>query len=440
MVAIATDRLTKIFDDGTVAVDDVTIDVRSGEFMVLLGPTGCGKSTVLRLVAGLERPTSGQVRFDGRPVDDIEAGDRGIALVRQDHALYPHLTVAQNIGFPLRSGGDPGPEATGRITEMAEQLGIVDVLHRLPGNLSGGQRQRVAIARALARRPAAFLLDEPLSHLDAGMRADLRADLTALARRNGTTTIYVTHDQVEAMSMADRVAVLRRGVLQQIGPPAQVYGDPATVFVAAFLGSPRANLFQCAVYAGDGRVVLDLGTQVIDFPPDEPRSALLAGRHTERATVALRADALRPAPADADGPVLHGVVRAVENLGHEVLVHLETGGVPTSPAESRLELPDSVRPLSGLLAEPERPARGGRWPGLGRLIPRQRAGGRPTARTRYGFYPVYDPELPDDQSTTGDLVVRVPVPATPRIGDRMTVSVDLDLLLLFDRAGDRIRL
>jgi multiple sugar transport system ATP-binding protein len=440
MVSIATDRLTKVFGD-TVAVDGVSIEVRSGEILALLGPTGCGKSTILRLVAGLEQPTRGHVLIDGRVVDETPVRDRRVAMVFQEYVLYPHLTVAQNIGFPLRADPDASVDVPARVAEVAGQLGIADLLHRRPGSLSGGQRQRVAMARAIVRKPYAFLLDEPLSNLDAGLRAELRAGVAALARRLAVTTLYVTHDQVEAMTMADRVAVLRRGTLQQVGPPAEVYSDPRTLFVAAFLGTPKASLLQAAVYVEADRVVVDLGSQLLELPRDDQRVRPLIARHTERLTVALRADALTPVAGVATGgPMLRGTVRLVENLGHEALVHVDAGGLPTSVAESRLEHPDTGRPLADLLAEDPPAARPLRH-ALGRMIRQRRPDGPPaTARTPYGFYPVYDPELPGDPPAGGDLVVRVPAPALPRAGEPMTLAVDLDRLLLFDRAGDRIRL
>jgi multiple sugar transport system ATP-binding protein len=436
VVAIATDRLTKVFPDGTVAVDEVSIEVASGEFLVLLGPTGCGKSTMLRLVAGLEQETSGHVLIDGRVVDDLTARERRVAMVFQDYALYPHLTVAQNIAFPLRVAHGFTGDVNARVAEVAEHLGIRRLVHRLPGHLSGGERQRVAMARAIVRKPQVFLLDEPLSNLDAGLRAELRTDVAALARRLGVTTLYVTHDQTEALTMADRVAVLRRGVLQQIGPPAEVYSDPATLFVAAFLGTPRTNLLQGAIYVNGDRTVIDVGSQVLEVPASDA----LAEHHNERVTVAVRADALRPVPdGAADGPVLRGSVRIVENLGHEALVHLDTGIVPTSPAESRLELPDTGQHLADVVAE-DPPAGHPFRHTLARMIPHGRPAAQPaTARTQYGFYPVYDPELADEPPSLGDVVVRVPAPVLPRRGEPMTVEVDLAKLHLFDRAGDRIR-
>jgi multiple sugar transport system ATP-binding protein len=435
VVAIATDRLTKVFPDGTVAVDEVTIEAASGEFLVLLGPTGCGKSTILRLVAGLEEETSGHVLIDGKVVDGLSAKDRRVAMVFQDYALYPHLTVAQNIGFPLRAGHQASAGAETRVAEVAEQLGVTSLLHRLPGHLSGGQRQRVAMARAIVRKPQAFLLDEPLSNLDAGLRAELRADVAALARRLAVTTLYVTHDQTEAMTMADRVVVLRRGVLQQVGPPAEVYGDPATLFVAAFIGTPRTNLLQGAIYLEPERTVVDLGSQLLEIPPNEA----LAGHHNDRVTVALRADALHPVPdGAAQGPVLRGSVRLVENLGHEALVHLDTGIAPPPMEESRLEHPDTGQHLADVIAE-DPPAGHPFRQALARMMPHPRPESHPaTARTEYGFYPVYDAEL-SDQPPLGDVVVRVPAPVLPRRGESMTVRVDVDKLMLFDRGGNRIR-
>lgn len=438
MVAISTDRLTKIFDDRTIAVDEVSLNVQSGQLLVLLGPTGCGKSTILRLVAGLEEATSGHVLIDGQVIDGQPAQDRGVAMVFQDFGLYPHLTVAQNIAFPLRTGYRPGDE--NRIREVAEELGIVEHLHRLPEALSGGQRQRVAMARAIVRRPRAFLLDEPLSNLDSRLRAELRADVVSLARRLGVTTLYVTHDQAEALSMADQLAVLRRGRLQQAGPPAEVYGDPANLFVAAFIGTPRTNLLQAAVYAEADRIIIDLGSQTIDLPVDDPRVSSLAVHHTARVTVAFRADALTPVPPDPDAPAtLRGTVRMVENLGHESLVRLDIGGVPTSIAESRLELPDSGQHLADLFADDPPVGRQFRH-AIARRIPHQRRAEPPaTARTEYGFYPVYEPDPAGDPPVAGEVTVRVPAPGLPRVGQSMTLAVNLDRLLLFGHSGDRIR-
>jgi multiple sugar transport system ATP-binding protein len=395
MVAIAARELTKTFDS-VVALDHVDLSVTPGEFLVVLGPTGCGKSTLLRLLAGIEEPTSGVVLFDGVPVTEIDPRDRDVAIVFQNYTLYPHLTVAQNIGFPLHVAAVPAADIGVQVAEVARSVGVADLLSRYPEHLSGGQRQRVAMARALVRKPSLFLLDEPLSNVDAGARAVLRGEIVALARRHKVTTVYVTHDQVEALSMADRVAVLRHGALQQIGPAAEVYADPDTVFVAAFLGMPRTSLLEGAVYAEDGRVVLDLGSQVLELPKDDPRTEVMARHHTERVTVALRALSL-----DAKCMTLRGTVHAVENLGHEVLAHVDVGGVPTPPLEA----------------------------------PSPRSG-PPAASTPYGFYPAYDLV---DPPPMGEVMVRVPAPGRVSVGVELAVGVGLDDLLLFDRAGRRIR-
>src|SRR5256886_13324989 len=242
VATVALKDVTKVFRDGTVAVDNVTLDVGDGEFMVLLGPSGCDKSTDLRRVAGLEDPSSGAILLDGELANDLAPRDRRIAMVFQDFALYPHMTVGDNIGFPLRLSGVETDSRTERVADVASALGIGDVLSRRPSQLSGGQRQRVAMGRAIVRRPGLFLMDQPLSNLDSGLRAELRAEISGLTRELGVTTLYVTHDQAEALTMADRVAIMRKGVLQDVGTPTQVYGRPATLYVAAFLGAPRMNL------------------------------------------------------------------------------------------------------------------------------------------------------------------------------------------------------
>jgi multiple sugar transport system ATP-binding protein len=396
MVAIAARELTKTFDD-VVAVQDVDLDVAPGEFLVVLGPTGCGKSTLLRLLAGFEQPTSGVVLFDGVPVTELDPRERDIAVVFQNYALYPHLTVAQNIGFPLHAAPGPVPDVGARVAAVARSVGIADLLSRYPEHLSGGQQQRVAMARALVREPSVFLLDEPLSNVDASARAALRGEIVTLTRRIGVTTVYVTHDQTEAMSMADRIAVLRFGVLQQVGLPAEVYGDPDTLFVAAFLGMPRTSLLEGAVYAGDGRVVLDLGSQVLELPAGDPRTERLAEHHTERVTLALRA--LSPEPRSMS---VRGTVREVENLGHELLAHVDVGGVPSVRLDAPVQRSRSV-----------------------------------AARTPYGFYPAYDLV---DAPPMGEVMVRIPAPGRVTVGAEMVVGVGPADLLLFDSAGRRIRL
>src|ERR1700704_4855408 len=237
---VAIRGVSKRFAD-VIAVDDLTLEVADEEFLVLLGPSGCGKSTALRMIAGLEDPTAGTITIGDRVVNDVEAKDRDIAMVFQSYALYPHMTVRKNIEFPLRSRKVEAAERTQLVWDAAESLGLQEILDRKPGQLSGGQRQRVALARAIVRRPQAFLMDEPLSNLDAKLRVQTRAELVELQRRLSATVIYVTHDQVEAMTMGDRIAVLDAGVLQQVGAPQAVYARPANLFVARFIGSPPMN-------------------------------------------------------------------------------------------------------------------------------------------------------------------------------------------------------
>jgi multiple sugar transport system ATP-binding protein len=448
MSAIALQELTKIFADGTVAVDALTLDIEQGEFMVLVGPTGCGKSTILRLVAGLDEPTSGHVYLDGRLANRMLPRQRDVAMVFQDYALYPHLTVAENIAFPLRAAQLDDAAIQARVGEVAEILGIQSLLRRVPDQLSGGQRQRAAMARAVVRRPAAFLLDEPLSNLDAHLREDLRAEIVELSKRFGVTTLYVTHDRTEALTMADRMAVLRRGRLQQVGLPGEVYSDPANIFVAAFLGPGHTSLLQAALYAeAGGSVVIDLGTRLLRFPADDRRAAVLAPLHTTRLTLGVRADALSLVDAaDDDGDPLRGEVVLVEDLGHEAVVHVETGAMRAALATTQLDLPDSDVDLAHLMAE--EPAAGGGLRGaLSRMMPRTHgwaSGGRATppakpSGTGYGLSPRYDP-ADEVRPPRGDLVLRVPRDQMPRRGDTVALAVDLDRLYLFDRTGERIRL
>ena len=310
------DQVTKTFgegDDRVTAVDRVTLDIEDHEFMILLGPSGCGKSTLLRMVAGLEDPTGGDVYIGDRRVNDVEPKLRDIAMVFQSYALYPHKTVAANIEFPLKVRGVGKAERAAEALNAAEVLGLTDYMKRKPGQLSGGQRQRVALARAIVRDPAVFLMDEPLSNLDAKLRGDTRAELVELHRRLNSTFIYVTHDQVEAMTMGSRVAVLNAGRLEQVGTPQDVYDFPASSFVAQFIGTPPMNLLQPG-QMGSAEVRVGI----------RPEHLLLA----------------------ADG-VLEGTVRQVEHLGHEVLLLTESaGGRLTARVAPHADLPvvgDTVR-------------------------------------------------------------------------------------------------
>ncbi|WP_041834382.1 ABC transporter ATP-binding protein [Actinoplanes sp. N902-109] len=324
MVAVTARALTKIFDDdngaATTAVQGVDLDVASGEFVALLGPTGCGKSTLLRLIAGLDEPTEGSVYFDGVPVGS--AGVPPVAMVTQVYALYPHLTVAQNIGFPLRVSSVPSDRIAEQVAETARHVGVADLLGRYPEHLSGGQRQRVALARALVRHPPVLLLDEPLSNVDAGSRAALRGEIVAVTRKLGVTTIYVTHDRAEAMGMADRVVLLRAGMVEQIGAPAEVYADPETVFVAAFLGAPFTALLAGAVQLTASGVLIDLGSRVLPLPSQVRLPTTYANA---RVTVGLRALSLFDGTHAAS---LTGTVVSTEHLGPEVVARVEVGAAP----------------------------------------------------------------------------------------------------------------
>jgi multiple sugar transport system ATP-binding protein len=247
-------------------------------------------------------------------------------MVFQDFALYPHMNVGDNIGFPLRLSGVDMDARTERVADVASALGIGDVLSRRPGQLSGGQRQRVAMGRAIVRRPGLFLMDEPLSNLDSGLRAELRAEISGLTRELGVTTLYVTHDQAEALTMADRVAIMRRGVLQDVGTPTQVYGRPATLYVAAFLGAPRMNLLEAQVYVHlDRHIALHMGEQTLYLPWNDIRARAVAHYHGERIVVGMRAEALTPVPLDTEGDVLRGRIRYLEHHGHESLAYLDIG-------------------------------------------------------------------------------------------------------------------
>jgi ABC-type sugar transport system ATPase subunit len=315
MARVVFEQVTKRFD-GTVAVDGLDLAIADGEFLVLLGPSGCGKSTALRMIAGLDEPTDGTIRIDDDVVNHVDPKDRDLAMVFQSYALYPNMSVRRNIAFPLKPRGVGRAEADRRVGAVAEMLGLAGLLDRKPGQLSGGQRQRVALARAIVREPRVFLMDEPLSNLDAKMRMQTRGDLVALHRRLGTTFVYVTHDQAEAMTMADRVAVLSDGRLQQVGPPQDVYDRPANLFVARFLGSPPMNVLPGML---DGATLLVGGARV-------PIEHDLAGdgRAPRRVEVGVRPEhlALDPGP----GACLPGVVELVESLGHERLVRCAVDG------------------------------------------------------------------------------------------------------------------
>jgi multiple sugar transport system ATP-binding protein len=320
MATVGLQQVNKLYPNGFHAVRDLDLEVADGEFMVLVGPSGCGKTTALRMVAGLEDVSSGTLRIGGQPVNNVSPKDRDIAMVFQNYALYPHMSVAENIAFSLRLRKLPKQEIDAKVKETAEILGLSDWLDRKPGQLSGGQRQRVAMGRAIVREPAAFLMDEPLSNLDAKLRVQMRAEVLRIQKRLRVSTMYVTHDQVEAMTMGDRVAVMRSGVLQQCDNPQVLYNRPDNLFVAAFIGSPAMNLYEATV--GDGGRSVRLGSQLIELP--EPvivaHSALgaFAGRNI---VLGLRPEHLPVAGDGRAGPALVADVDLVEALGAELIVH-----------------------------------------------------------------------------------------------------------------------
>ena len=320
MGRVAIRGISKRFGDVT-AVDDFTLEVADEEFLVLLGPSGCGKSTALRMIAGLEEPTAGTIEIGDRLVNDVEAKDRDVAMVFQSYALYPHMTVRRNVEFPLKTRRVPAAERNRLVEEAAGILGLEDLLERKPAQLSGGQRQRVALARAIVRRPQAFLMDEPLSNLDAKLRVQTRAELVELRRRLRATIVYVTHDQVEAMTMGDRIAILDHGVLQQVGPPQDVYARPANLFVASFIGNPPMNTVAGEVTRVDGTVGVRIPGGVVEIPG--ALGAAVERRGLERVVLGVRPEDLS---LDEGGPI-KATVSVIESLGHErhLICRLEDG-------------------------------------------------------------------------------------------------------------------
>ncbi|MCT9084306.1 ABC transporter ATP-binding protein [Streptomyces fulvoviolaceus] len=428
--AISLHDVSKAYTRGVRVVDRLSLDIAPGEFLVLLGPSGCGKSTVLRMIAGLEEITEGQLLLDGEYSNNLLPAERDMAMVFQNFALYPNMTSRGNIGFPLRLEA-PGEDPSPRVDATARMLGIEDLLDRYPGQLSGGERQRVAMGRAIARHPSAFLMDEPLSNLDAKLRNHLRAEIAALTRELGVTTVYVTHDQAEAMSLGDRVAVLRGGVLQQLDTPRSVYALPRNVFVAAFIGTPRINLLRGLVRAPlDGAMTISLGKQYLRLP--EPLCLdhqLLRVQQGREVIVGLRSEAVRIAKAASARPgevPITGLVEYVEFQGHEVLVHFNTGSRPAL-------VPDLEAPRPAV-----HPTRRRRREGtvLDRL--RERA-----VALRAGPVVVLDePADPEPKPTEGrlpgDLVVRTTPDIDFRRGMHVPLLVDIAHLFVFDQHGERI--
>jgi multiple sugar transport system ATP-binding protein len=343
MTAITLDSVTKVYDGGVLAVSDLSLDIADGELMVLLGPSGCGKSTVLRMIAGLEELTSGELWFGDVRATDLPPKSRGVAMVFQSGALYPNRTVRGNITFPLMMTREDPAEANAKAAELARVLGIEQTLDRMPRTLSGGQRQRVAIGRAIIRQPSVFLMDEPLSNLDATMRTELRHEVGAMARDLGVTTVYVTHDQVEALALADRIAILRDGQLEDVGTPAQVFDDPATAFVAGFLGMPRINLLAATVQVtADRQVLFELGNQTLALSPDDPRAGPLSRHGGLQVVLGVRSDALAPVSPDGGTNRLSGRLRTLEYHGNQWIAYIESGFEVVNPDAIGPERPGRV--------------------------------------------------------------------------------------------------
>ncbi|MGH7318036.1 MAG: ABC transporter ATP-binding protein [Candidatus Rokuibacteriota bacterium] len=343
MAQVVLKELNKKFDE-VVAVRDVNLTIKDQEFIVLVGPSGCGKSTTLRMVAGLEEITSGEIYIGERLVNDLPPKDRDIAMVFQNYALYPHMTVYDNMAFGLKMRKFPKPEIEQRVREAAQMLGIQELLRRKPRQLSGGQRQRVAVGRAIVRHPQVFLFDEPLSNLDAKLRVQMRVELKRLHERLETTAIYVTHDQVEAMTLGDRVVVMKDGIVQQVGDPLGIYSKPRNKFVAGFIGSPAMNFVDCAVVGSDG----DLAVESPGLRIAVPASQKTALERYRGKTVALgvRPEDIREAmPEDPKSQRVDALVEVVEPLGNEILLNLKVGQhavVARVPPTSRVRLHEQI--------------------------------------------------------------------------------------------------
>ena len=355
MASISLEAMDKVYENGFHAVHSLSLDIHDGEFLVLVGPSGCGKSTALRMIAGLESITSGHLEIGDNDVTNLEPKDRDIAMVFQSYALYPHLTVRDNIAFPLKIRKMDKAEIESRVNEAADILELTDNLDRRPGQLSGGQRQRVAMGRAIVRQPACFLMDEPLSNLDAKLRVQMRSEISRLQRKLKTTTVYVTHDQVEAMTMGDRVAVLSAGVLQQVDSPQNLYDHPDNVFVASFIGSPQMNLFSGSFeMSGDGGV-LQLGSQQLRVPASVIAQRPALNGYSGRAiSVGIRPEDIGDAAMQSGATdLLTAQIEVREGLGSEVILYsrIDASGVAGTSSDANGMLVARVGPRTTLMPD-----------------------------------------------------------------------------------------
>jgi multiple sugar transport system ATP-binding protein len=346
MAEVSLTDVNKVYPNGYHAIHDLSLSINDGEFLVLVGPSGCGKSTALRMVAGLEEISSGELKIGDRVVNDVHPKDRDIAMVFQNYALYPHMTVADNIGFALKLAKVPKDEIEERVRKAAAILDLTENLERKPGQLSGGQRQRVAMGRAIVRQPKAFLMDEPLSNLDAKLRVQMRAEIAGLQRNLGVTTLYVTHDQVEAMTMGDRVCVLKRGYLQQVDTPQNLYGAPDNVFVAGFIGSPSMNLMLVNLAGTVEAPTVEIAGQRVAVDPALAKSKPGLGAFVgKQVVVGIRPEDLEDAEIVPDVPaerVLETSVTLIESLGSEIIVHFPLAADAYSIMDAEFEGEDAV--------------------------------------------------------------------------------------------------
>ncbi len=339
MARIVFDHVTKVFSEGTVAVRSLDLEVEDGKLIVLVGPSGCGKTTALRMVAGLEEITEGEIRIGDRVVNEVAPKDRDIAMVFQNYALYPHMSVFENMAFGLRLRRMKKPEIQDRVQDAAKTLALFELLRRKPGQLSGGQRQRVAMGRAIVREPQAFLMDEPLSNLDAKLRVQMRAEISRLQREVDVTSIYVTHDQVEAMTMGDRVAVLKLGTLQQVDSPQVLYRDPRNLFVAGFIGSPAMNMVEGTVAKANGGLAVEFAGNRLTIDPElvsaHPALAGYDGRHV---ILGMRPEDMEDAALAPDSPTdrrFKTTVELREDMGSEVLIHFSLDAPPVLTEDTK---------------------------------------------------------------------------------------------------------
>jgi multiple sugar transport system ATP-binding protein len=339
MAQVAFERVSKIYPDGTRAVNDINLDIQDGEFMVLVGPSGCGKTTALRMVAGLEEISEGVLKIGDRVVNHVPSRDRDIAMVFQSYALYPHLSVYENIAFGLRLKKMSKSEIDERVARAANILGLTDYLKRKPRALSGGQRQRVAMGRAIVREPAAFLMDEPLSNLDAKLRVQTRAEISKLQSDLGVTTVYVTHDQIEAMTMGTRVAVMRKGELQQVDDPQTLYDRPVNLFVGGFIGSPSMNMLDATIESSNGGLAAKIGDQTISLGPEALENhPALKGYVGKQVILGIRPEDLEDAALETGAPAerqLRGRLELKEALGSEIMAHFAIKGTHAETDETR---------------------------------------------------------------------------------------------------------